>query len=77
MAYLKVSGELSANSINFSTNQFMYEIDFVKMKQKNLDPTYGTEREISRRPALSRFEFKFFIDVLETMFKTNFRFKYW
>ena len=53
----------------------MYEIDFVKMKQKNLDPTYGTEREISRRPALSRFEFKFFIDVLETMFKTNFRFK--
>ena len=55
----------------------MYEIDFVKMKQKNLDPTYGTEREISRRPALSRFEFKFFIDVLETMFKTNFRFKYW
>ena len=60
MTYLKVNGELPENSIRFSTNQFMYEIDFVMMKQKNLNPTLGTEREIRRRPALSRFEFNFF-----------------
>lgn len=60
MAYLKVNGELPENSIRFSTNQFMYEIDFVMMKQKNLNPTLGTEREIRRGPALSRFEFNFF-----------------
>ena len=59
MAYLKANGGSPANSIKFSTNQFSYEIDFVKMKQKNLDPTYGTEREIRRRPVFSRLPCKF------------------
>ena len=56
MTYLKANDGLSANSIKFSTNRFTYEIDFVKMKQKNFDPKYGTEREIRRRPVFSRLQ---------------------
>ena len=54
MAYLKVNSELPANLITFSINKFSYKIDFIKMKQTNLDPRYGKERENRRRPVFSR-----------------------
>ena len=57
LAYLNAKCESAANSLKFSTNQFSYEIDFVTMKQKNLDPKYRTEREIRRRPVFSRLQF--------------------
>ena len=54
MAYLKVNSELPANLITFSINKFSYKIDFIKMKQKNLDPIFGKERENRRRLVFSR-----------------------
>ena len=57
MEYLKANVSLPVNVMVFTTDQFIYEIDFVKMKQKNLDARYGTEREIRRRPVFPRLQF--------------------
>lgn len=61
-AYLKTdSSRPSSNTFNFTTNQFSYEINFNRKKQKNLNPRYATEREIRRRPVFVRFECTFLL----------------
>ena len=77
MAYLKENDGLPANSIKFSTNRFPYEIDFVKMKQKNLDPIYRTEREIRRRPVFSRLQLKLSFICLKSYSKPISSYKNW
>ncbi|CAG0892293.1 unnamed protein product [Darwinula stevensoni] len=48
IAYLTSQGEAS---LQFSTSEFKYEIDFLKMVQTNKN--LGTERKVRRRPAPS------------------------
>lgn len=40
----------SVTSMDFHTNEHKYRLDFKTFKQKNMNPKYGTERQIRRRP---------------------------